>query len=82
MAKQKRKTLDEIQKEKYWKNIQHKMQAECDKKKHVYMGEFMRAWNAKNTDKIQECVKMGHTINFKFSGGITIACHSDYMCLG
>lgn len=77
-----KKTADQIEKEKRFAEIKVKLQAMVDTKKYEYMSEVSKAWNAKNKEKINECVKLGNTINFKFSGGITVSVLSDYLCLG
>lgn len=77
-----RKTADQIEKEKRFAEIKVKLQAMVDTKKYEYMSEVSKAWNAKNKEKINESVKLGNTINFKFSGGTTVSVLSDYLCLG
>lgn len=81
MAKEKRKTVDQIEKEKKYKELKNKLQAEVDKKKQEFMSEFMKAWNLKNKEKIQEMVKLDNVILMRFSGGVTLSIYSDYLCL-
>ena len=81
MAKEKRKTVDQIEKEKKYKELKNKLQAEVDKRKHEFMSEFMKAWNLKNKEKIQEMVKLDNVILMRFSGGVTLSIYSDYLCL-
>ena len=45
------------------------------------MSEFMKAWNLKNKEKIQEMVKLDNVILMRFSGGVTLSIYSDYLCL-
>lgn len=85
MAKSKssgRKTQDQIEKEKHFKEIQQKLQKMCDSHKYQYMSEIVKAWNTKNKDKIQECVKLGTTLRFHFTGTYGVSCETDYICLG
>ena len=82
-AKNKEKrTQEQIDKQKHFEQVQQELQKMCDSHKYQYMSEIMKAWNAKNKDKIQEMVKLGTTLRFHFTGGNGVSCQTDTICLG
>lgn len=75
MAKGKKKTTSEIEKDKRLEELQKRVQAQADKKP-IFMGDFMKNWNAKNKEKITELVKLGDVILVRF-GNCTIHCRTE-----
>ena len=53
-AKNKEKrTQEQIDKQKHFEQVQQELQKMCDAHKYQYMSEIMKAWNAKNKDKVK-----------------------------
>ena len=74
-----RKTKDQIEKQKENEALKQELQKQCDKKR-MSMFDFQKNWNAKNKNKITEMVKLGDVILIRF-GSITIHVNTDKLYL-
>ena len=69
MAKRKNNYEPILNEKEIWYNeIKQNLQQAVDLLEHRQcMGDFMKEWNSKNKEKIQEMVKLGEVILFRFN---------------